>query len=46
MIFNQYGKPAGIAYVNFASPDVAQQAVEEKDGKHIGSRYLELSVQY
>ena len=44
IIFNRQGRPAGMAYVTFSSSDVAQQAVDEKDGKHIGSRYVELSI--
>ena len=46
MVLNQNGRPAGLAFVVFSSPDVALQAIEEKNGKHIGTRYLELSISY
>ena len=44
IIFNRYGRPAGLAYVTFSDYEVAQKAVDEKDGKHLGPRYLELSI--
>ncbi len=44
IMFNRQGRPAGFAFVSFVNQDVAHKAIEEKDGKHIGSRYLELSM--
>ena len=46
MIKNNSGRASGIAYVNFANREIAEMAIREKDGKHIGSRYLELSMNY
>ena len=38
------GRSTGIAYVTFQSRSLANQAIREKDGKHIGTRYVELSL--
>ena len=38
------GRSTGIAYVTFPSRSLANQAIREKDGKHIGTRYVELSL--
>ena len=44
IVYNQSGRSVGIAYVTFPSRSQAQQAIREKDGKHIGHRYVELSM--
>lgn len=43
IVYNHSGRSTGIAYVTFSSRSVASKAVREKDGKHIGHRYVELS---
>ena len=42
--YNHSGRSTGIGYVTFSSRNLAQQAIQEKDGKHIGNRYVELSM--
>lgn len=44
LIYNRDGRPAGIAFVTFANRGLADRAISEKDGKHIGRRYVELSM--
>lgn len=44
IVYNHAGRSIGIAYVTFPSRSQAQQAIREKDGKHIGHRYVELSM--
>ena len=44
IVYNQSGRSVGIAYVTFPSRSQALQAIREKDGKHIGHRYVELSM--
>ena len=44
IVFNNDGRAAGIAYVTFSSRSDAQRAVREKNGKHVGTRYVELSL--
>lgn len=46
MILNNSGRPSGIAYVTFTSRSLAEQAVRDMDRKHLGSRYVELSLNY
>ena len=40
----QAGRPSGIAFVTCSQQRDGPQAIREKDGKHLGSRYLELSL--
>ncbi len=44
MVKNNSGRATGIAYVSFPNKEVAELAIKEKDGKHMGTRYLELSL--
>lgn len=44
IIYNSDGRPAGVAYVTFSSPSLAQRAVKEKNGQHIGNRYVDLRL--
>ena len=46
IIYNHSGRSTGIAYVSFSSRSLAQKAVRDKDGKHIGTRYVELSMNW
>ena len=46
VIKNNSGRSTGIAFVTFRSKELASQAVREKNNKHIGSRYVELSIPY
>ena len=41
---NPYGKPNGVAYITFASPEEAHRAVNEKHKQHIGNRYVEMFI--
>ena len=38
------GRSNGLAYVNFSSRNMANQAIKGKNGKYIGSRFVELSL--
>ena len=44
LLFNDSGRPAGTAHVTFSNRGTAQSAIDEKNGQHIGSRYVELSM--
>mmetsp|Transcript_40212 Transcript_40212/g.87902 ORF Transcript_40212/g.87902 Transcript_40212/m.87902 type:complete len:614 (+) Transcript_40212:81-1922(+) len=42
MLTSPFGKPTGEAYVRFWSPEAAEDALETKQNKEIGSRYIEV----
>lgn len=46
LVHDSQGRATGIAYITFPSRSVANQAIRDKDGKHIGSRYVELSLNW
>ena len=44
IVYDNFERSTGVAFISFATPSTAQQAIREKNGQNIGQRYVELSL--
>ena len=44
IVYDNFERSTGVAFISFSTPSTAQQAIREKNRQNIGQRYVELTL--